>query len=121
MISIFTDKKYLTKNSWWSSLCLLLEHLLVPSTRTLIESKLDELKNVFVNETKELFIKEMKDETKKLFAEDFQKIKTETNKETEKLKSTSVMLQKHVKNLKHSNKEHQKNAKNMNSTVDVYV
>ena len=65
MISIFTDKKYLTKNSWWTSLCLLLEHLLVPSTRTLIESKLDELKDVFVNETKELFIKEMKDGTKK--------------------------------------------------------
>ena len=39
----------------------------------------------------------------------------------EKLKSTSVMLQKHIKNLKHSNKEHQKNAKNMNNTVDVYV
>ena len=34
---------------------------------------------------------------KKLFAEDFQKIKTETNKETEKLKSTSVMLQKLLK------------------------
>ena len=28
---------------------------------TLVESKFDELKNAFVNETKELFIKEMKD------------------------------------------------------------
>ena len=65
MVSNFTEKKYLTKNSWWSSLCLFLEHLLVPSTRTLIESKLDELKNGSVNETKELFIKEMKDEIKK--------------------------------------------------------
>ena len=31
---------------------------------TLIESTFDELKNVFVNKTKELFIKEMKDEVK---------------------------------------------------------
>ena len=35
---------------------------------TLIESKFDELKNAFVNETKELFLKDMKDEIKKLFA-----------------------------------------------------
>ena len=75
---------------------------------TLIESKFDELKNAFVNETKELFIKKMKDEMKKLFAEEFEKIKTETNKMMEKLKSTSVMLQKHVKNLKRSNEELQK-------------
>ena len=34
-----------------------------------LESKFDELKNAFVNKTKELFIKEMKDEMKKLFAE----------------------------------------------------
>ena len=45
----------------------------------LIESKFDEIKNAFVNETKELFIKEMKDEIKKLFIEEFEKIKTETN------------------------------------------
>ena len=38
---------------------------------TLIESKFVELKSAFVNETKELFIKEMKDEMKKLFAEEF--------------------------------------------------
>ena len=37
---------------------------------TLIESKVDELKNAFVNEAKELLIKKMKDEIKKLFAED---------------------------------------------------
>ena len=66
---------------------------------TLIESKFDELKNAFVNETKELLIKEMNDEMKKLFAEEFEKIKTETNKKMEELKSTSVMLQKHVKNV----------------------
>ena len=35
---------------------------------TLIESKFDELKNAFVNETKELFLKDMKDEIEKLFA-----------------------------------------------------
>ena len=45
---------------------------------------------------------------KKLFAEEFEKIKTETNKKMEELKSTSVMLQKHVKNQKRSNEELQK-------------
>ena len=91
---------------------------------TLIKSKFDELKNVFVNESvcvNELFIKEIKDEMKKLFAEEFEKIKTETNKEMKELKSTSAMLQKHVKNLKRSNEELQKYAKNMGNTVDVYV
>ena len=39
----------------------------------------------------------------------------------EELKSTLAMLQKHVKNLKRSNEEPQKNAKNMKNTVDVYV
>ena len=63
---------------------------------TLIESKFDEFKKAFVNKTKELFIKEMQDEMKKLFAEEFEKIKTETNEEMEELKSTSAMLQKHV-------------------------
>ena len=87
---------------------------------TLIESKSDELKNAFVNKTKELFIKEMKDEMKKLFAEEFERIKTETNKQIDELKSTSEMLQKHVKSLKCSNEELQKNAKNMN-TVDGFV
>ena len=87
---------------------------------TLIESKSDELKNAFVNKTKELFIKEMKDEMKKLFAEEFERIKTETNKQIDELKSTSEMLQKHVKSLKCSNEELQKNAKNMNM-VDVFV
>ena len=75
---------------------------------TLIGSKFDKLKNAFVNETKELFIKEMKDEMEKLFADEFEKIKTETNKKMEDLQSTSVMLQKHVKNLKHSSEELQK-------------
>ena len=75
---------------------------------TLIESKFDEFKKAFVNKTKELFIKEMQDEMKKLFAEEFEKIKTETNEEMEELKSTSAMLQKHVKNLKRSNEELQK-------------
>ena len=45
---------------------------------------------------------------KKLLAEEFRKIKTETSKEMEELKSTSAMLQKHVKNLKRSNEEFQK-------------
>ena len=98
--------------------------------------KFDEPKNAFVNETRELLIKEMKDEKtmknyeietnviklmKKLLAEEFGKIKTGTSKEMEELKSTSAMLQKHVKNRKRSNEEFQKNAKNMNNTVDVYV
>ena len=50
----------------------------------------------------------MKDEMKKLFAEKFEKIRTETNKKMEELKSTSVMFQNHVKKLKCSNKELQK-------------
>ena len=58
---------------------------------------------------------------KKLLAEEFGKIKTGTSKEMEELKSTSAMLQKHVKNRKRSNEEFQKNAKNMNNTADVYV
>ena len=45
---------------------------------------------------------------KKLFPGEFEKIKTGTNKEMEELKSTSAMLQKHVKNLKRSNEELQK-------------
>ena len=85
----------------------------------MIESKFDELKNAFVNETKELFIKEMKDEMKKLFAKEFENIRTETNNELEEFKATLAMLQKHAKNLKRSNEELQKNAKNMNNTVDV--
>ena len=88
---------------------------------TLIGCKFDEPKNVFVSETKKLFIKEMKDETKKLFAEEFEKIKSDTNKEMEEFKLTSEMLQKHVKTLKRSNEELQKNAKTMNNKVDVYV
>ena len=50
----------------------------------------------------------MKNKMKKLFAEEFEKLKTETNNEMEELKSTSGMLQKHVKNLKRSNDELQK-------------
>ena len=46
---------------------------------TLIESKFEEIKNAFVNETKELFI-EMKDEMKKLFAEEFEKSKLKPTK-----------------------------------------
>ena len=38
----------------------------------LIDSKFNEIKNVFVHETKGLFIKEMKDEMKKLFTEEFE-------------------------------------------------
>ena len=86
----------------------------------MIESKFDELKNAFVNENEELFIKEMKMKWKKLFAEEFEKYKTETNKEIEELKLWA-MFQEHVKNLKRSNEELQKNAQNMNNSVDVYV
>ena len=57
----------------------------------------------------------------KLFAEEFEKIKTETNKEMVELKSTSAMPQKHAKNLIYSNEELQKNANNRNNSVDVYV
>ena len=50
----------------------------------------------------------MTDEIKKVFAEEFEKIKTETNQNMEELQSTSVMLQRHVKNLKSPNEELQK-------------
>ena len=63
----------------------------------------------------------MKMKWKKLFPEEFEKYKTETNKEIEELKLASAMFQEHVKNLKCSKEELQKNAKNMNNTVDVYV
>ena len=56
-------------------------------------------------------MKEMKDEMKKVFAEEFEKIKTETNQNMEALQSTSVMLQRHVKNLKSPNEELQKECK----------
>ena len=45
---------------------------------------------------------------KKLFAEEFEKIKIETNKMMEELKSISAMLQKYVKNLTRLNEELQK-------------
>ena len=48
---------------------------------------------------------------KKIFAEEFEKIKTETNKKMDELKPTSAMLQKHVKNLKRLNEELQKKCK----------
>ena len=70
---------------------------------TLIESKFDELKNAFVK-----FIKEMKVKMKKLLAEKFEKIKSETNKKMEELESISVMFQRHFKNLKRSYEELQK-------------
>ena len=75
---------------------------------SIIESKLDELKNEFINSTKELFIKEMKAEMKKLFAEELEKFSIETNKKLDELQSTSALLQKHVENLKRSNMELQK-------------
>ena len=62
-----------------------------------------------------------KDEINTLIESKFDELKNAFVKVVEELKSTSVMLQKHVKNLKRSNEELQKNAKNMNNTVDVYV
>ena len=71
---------------------------------SLMESKFDELKDVFISETKKALVNEIKEEMKRLFAEELEKIKSEMNKKVEKLESTAVMLQKHVENLKLSNR-----------------
>ena len=71
----------------------------------MIESKLEEFKNVFINETKEVLINSIKEEVKTIFAEELAKFKEEVNKEMDEISSTNKMLQQHVSTLKHSNEE----------------
>ena len=90
---------------------------------TLIESKFDVLKNAFVNETKELFTKEMKDEMKKLFPEEFEKIKNNSLLKPTKRRKSQLQrcLGSMLKTWSVQMRNSKKNGKNMNNTVDVYV
>ena len=59
----------------------------------MIESKFDELKNVFNGETKEILISSMKEEMKNLFAEELVKFKEEVYKKMDEITSANKMLQ----------------------------
>ena len=71
----------------------------------IIESKLEEFKNIFINETKEVLINSIKGELKTIFAEELAKFKEEVNKKMDEISSTNKMLQQHVSTLKRSNEE----------------
>ena len=71
----------------------------------MIESKLEEFKNIFINETKEVLINSIKEELKTIFAEELAKFKEEVNKKMDEISSTNQMLQQHVSTLKRSNEE----------------
>ena len=70
----------------------------------IMESKFDELKNVFIGETKEILISSIKEEIKTLFAEEQTKFKEEVYEKVNEITSTNKMLQQHV-TLKHSNED----------------
>ena len=63
---------------------------------SMMQSKFDELKNVFIAETKEIFISSIKEEIKILFAEELAKFKEEVSKKMDEITSTNKMLQQHV-------------------------
>ena len=56
-------------------------------------SKFDELKNVFIGETKDVLISSIKEEMKTLFAEELAKFKEEVYKKIDEITSTNKMLQ----------------------------
>ena len=62
----------------------------------MIESKLEEFKNIFINETKEVLINSIKEELKTIFAEELAKFKEEVNKKMDEISSTNKMPQQHV-------------------------
>ena len=68
-------------------------------------SKFDELKNVFIGETKDILISSIKEEMKTLFAEELAKFKEEVYKKMDEIISTNKMLQQHVTLLKRSNED----------------
>ena len=70
----------------------------------MIESKLQQFKNIFINKTKVL-INSIKEELKTIFAEELAKFKEEVNKKMDEISSTNKMLQQHVSTLKRSNEE----------------
>ena len=59
----------------------------------MIESKLDELKNAFNGEKKEILISSIKEEMKNLFAEELGKFKEEVYKKIDEITSANKMLQ----------------------------
>ena len=70
-----------------------------------MESKFDELKNVFIGKTKEILIASIKEEMKALFAEELAKFKEEVYKKIDEITSKNKMLQQHVTSLEHSNED----------------
>ena len=70
----------------------------------MMESKFDELKNVFIGETKEILNSSIKEEMKTLFTEELPKFK-EVSKKMDEITSTNKMLQQHVTSLKRSNED----------------
>ena len=71
----------------------------------MMESKFDELKNVFIGETKEILISSIKEEMKTLFAEELAKFKEEVYKKMDEITSTNKMLQQLVVSLKCSTED----------------
>ena len=71
----------------------------------MMESKFDELKNVFIAETKEILISSIKEEIKTLFTQEQAKFKEEVSKKMDEITSTNKMLQQHVTSLKCSNED----------------
>ena len=71
----------------------------------MMESQFDELKNVFIGETKEILISSIKEELKTLFTEELAKFKEEVYKKMDEITSTNKMLQQYVTSLKRSNED----------------
>ena len=70
-----------------------------------MESKSDELKNVFIVETKKILISSIKGEIKTLFAEELTKFKKDVYKKIDEITLTNKMLQQHITSLKCSNED----------------
>ena len=71
----------------------------------MLESMFDELKIVFIGETKEILISSIKEVMETLFAEELAKFKEDVYKKMDEITSTNKMLQQHVTSLKRSNED----------------
>ena len=71
----------------------------------MMESKFDELKNVFIAETKEILISSIKEEIKTLFTEELVKFKEELSKGIDEITVTNKMLQQHRTSLTRPNED----------------
>ena len=71
----------------------------------MMESKFDELRNVFIAETKETLISSINEKIKTLFAEELAKFKEEASKKMDEIPSTNKMLQQQVTLLKRPNED----------------